>query len=813
MQALIDISALSSCFKEYGPHPLHYVFKLMQPVTPSAYNLLGNTVNNMFDAVVSVSQEKWTDELFKETLKESWQNDALHYLDVDEEALRKVYFNAIQNQYKNVCKTIGQAFPAHDINAAEAWLEPSFICPELGLSGRMDLLDLSNDSAKIVELKSGKMNEWQGKAKQAHRVQTMLYAEVLHRCKGIKREQIHSFLHYNCYPLLEHQIFPEELYQSAISLRDEIKSILHEIASGKGRKYFTRKAIEEMYPDEYSKLWLNYDKPQLLSFIAPIEEASPATRNWFFDRLQFILHEEELKALQPEETRLHGLSITELRTNEKQDILGLVLSFDADKNSEHDFRTGDPVILYPLATSTSSRSEGIILRGCIEGLSDSTINLSLRHTERSCHFEEIIAKQQTFAIEHDVVNSNLSQACRSLYNILLNGGPDLSDCQLIVGPPGTGKTSVTLRKMVHDLYYETEERVLLLAFTHRAVDEICETLEAECPFVRLGTTADTPEPFRPHLLQTIINESENRSTLKQKLQEQRFWVGTTARLLSMPQLFDLVEFDTIIVDEASQLLDFQVLSLLKKARKKSVLIGDPKQLPAVTLQDSAQSLFEQLYRRYKEDGKDNQIKLLDHQGRMHPSIAEFANRMFYGGQLKPIGLPHQQEESSIMPRYAFIDVPCQPLGTKTNPAEANMVARLVHRIAEIYQQQNIEWTEKTLGIIVPYRQQIAAIRKELENLKQQTSILFPAASSINIDTVERYQGSQRDIIIYSTTVSTEEQLSLLSAPIELDGQLIDRKLNVAITRARKHLFIIGNKQLLQQSPIYRELLSSFTDKK
>ena len=112
-------------------------------------------------------------------------------------------------------------------------------------------------------------------------------------------------------------------------------------------------------------------------------------------------------------------------------------------------------------------------------------------------------------------------------------------------------------------------------------------------------------------------------------------------------------------------------------------------------------------------------------------------------------------------------------------------------------------TEKTLGIIVPYRQQIAMIR----------NLLSDEFEMINIDTVERYQGSQRDIIIYTTTISTTEQLSLLSAPIELDGQLIDRKLNVAITRARKHLYIVGNRSLLNQSPIYRELLSAMTDKK
>lgn len=807
MQSLIDISALSSCFKEYGPHPLHYVYRLLQPVVPSAYNLLGNAVNNMFDAVVSM-QGKEDNNTFRKVLQDSWHDDALLYLNVDNEQLNRVYFNTIQEQYDHVCKVVEHEFPIQQINSKNAWLEPSFVCPELGLSGRMDLLDLSENEAKIVELKSGKMNEWQGHAKLAHRVQTMLYAEVLHRCMGIEKDKIKSYLHYNTYPLLEHQIFPEELSKSAISIKDEIILILHEIASGKGQKYFTRKAVEAMYPSEFSRLWTNYDKPQLLALVSSIEDADPKLKTWFFSRLQFILREEELKALQPEPVSLRNLPLINLRLNDINEVESITVTLyssptesDSPAAYEHDFRIGDPVLLYPLWTDTTSASDGIILRGSIEGISDSAISIALRHPERLCHFKTMLADHQPFALEHDIVNSNISQACRSIYSTLIQGGPSLKNCRLIVGPPGTGKTSVTLRNLVHHLSQETNQRVLLLAFTHRAVDEICETLETECSYVRLGTNTDTPEAFKPRLLQHIIDRCNNRKQLRQQIEQQRFWVGTSARLLAMPQLFDLLDFDTIIVDEASQLLDHQVIEVLKHAQKECILIGDPKQLPAVTLQEGAQSLFEQLYRQYQQEGKQDRITLLDKQGRMHPEIAKFANRMFYGEQLSPVGLPHQKEAYSLMPRYAFIDVPSEPLGTKSNPSEASMVARLVKRIVEIYQKEQIEWTEKTLGIIVPYRQQIAAIRKELD---------IPL---INIDTVERYQGSQRDIIIYTTTVSTKEQLALLSAPIELDGQLIDRKLNVAITRARKHLFIVGNSQLLNQSPIYKEFLSALSDKK
>lgn len=837
MRPLIDISALSSCFKEYGPHPLHYVYRLLQPVAPSAYSLLGNAVNNMFDAIVSlhsanndysqqsiesgnVKTESYAD-TFQRVIQESWHNDALLYLDVDDEQLNRIYFNTIRDQFDHVCKVVDHEFPLQKIDSSKAWLEPSFVCPELGLSGRMDLLDITEEEAKIVELKSGKMNEWQGHAKLAHRVQTMLYAEVLHKTMGIGKDKIRSFLHYNTYPLLEYQIFPEELSESALSMRDKIEIILHEIAIGNGQKYFTRKAVEDMYSGEYSKLWTNYDKPQLLDLVSTIEDATPELKTWFFSRLQFILKEEELKYLQPEAVSLRGLPLIDLGFNSANEIERVTFSLcsspipsDFSNSNEHDFRAGDPVLIYPLWTKNTSASDGIVLRGNIEGLTDAAISVTLRHTERLCHFKELLDTHQPFTLEHDTINSNISQACRSVFCTLKEGGPTLGNCRLIVGPPGTGKTSVTLRNLVHQLYHTTNQRILLLAFTHRAVDEICETLEAECPYVRLGTPTDTPDAYKARLLQWIIDNSHKRVELRQQIEKQRLWTGTTARLLAMPHLFDLLDFDTIIVDEASQLLDHQVIEILKHAKKECILIGDPKQLPAVTLQEGAQSLFEQLYRDYQKEGKLDCVTLLDKQGRMHPEIAKFSNRMFYGDQLSSVGLPHQKEASSIMPRYAFIDVPSESLGAKSNQAEAMMVARLVKRIAEIYQGQHIEWTEKTLGIIVPYRQQIAAIRTILsEELANDSSLSTSHPSLINIDTVERYQGSQRDIIIYSTTISTSEQLALLSSPLELDGQLIDRKLNVAITRARKHLFIVGNRQLLNQSPIYKELLSAFSDKK
>ena len=134
-----------------------------------------------------------------------------------------------------------------------------------------------------------------------------------------------------------------------------------------------------------------------------------------------------------------------------------------------------------------------------------------------------------------------------------------------------------------------------------------------------------------------------------------------------------------------------------------------------------------------------------------------------------------------------------------NTEEARIVADLVRRL---YRQMGTTFdAQKSIGIIVPYRNQIAMIRKELEQLR------LPAIDKISIDTVERYQGSQRDVIIYSFTIQNRFQLEFLTANTFVeDSKPIDRKLNVAITRARKQLILTGNEATLRQNFLFSELI-------
>ena len=443
----------------------------------------------------------------------------------------------------------------------------------------------------------------------------------------------------------------------------------------------------------------------------------------------------------------------------------------------------------------------------------------------------------------------LSRSYHPHYDDIVLHARQALDYFLLVGPPGTGKTSMALRYLVEEHLSAGSGAILLTAYTNRAVDEICEMLNsAGFDYLRIGKEYSCDPRYRSHLLRQLIDDRPQLQAIRERLLAVRIVVGTTTSLQSQSSLFMLKKFSVAIVDEASQILEPSIIGLLCQV-PKFILIGDHKQLPAVVQQseqasavDDPQlqaigltncrnSLFERLLLSCPETCKG----ILRRQGRMHPDIAAWPNRMFYHReQLMPVPLPHQ-EEPSPEPRLRFIPAtqhspnsqhatlptgegqggaPSLPAGEgrggaisdKVNPDEARIVAA---ELLKVYKEYGPRFdADKTVGVIVPYRNQISMIRRELEALQ------VPELLNVSIDTVERYQGSQRDVIVYSTTVTRHYQLDFLCANTfeETDVEdpsvthLIDRKLNVALTRARCRMIITGHEPTLRQSPLYRDLI-------
>lgn len=449
---------------------------------------------------------------------------------------------------------------------------------------------------------------------------------------------------------------------------------------------------------------------------------------------------------------------------------------------------------------------------------------------------------------------NYDKKGENYYNSLVRKAIQAKDYFLLVGPPGTGKTSRGLMYILQEQLLQSDLPILLTAYTNRAVDEICDKLvaynqansDSPIEFLRLGSRSATDNFYASYFLaQKVEDNCKTKAEVIDLLKKTRVFVGTTSSVLANLRLTKLLHFSMAIVDEASQLIEPQMVGLFcakdgegNNAIDKFVLIGDYKQLPAVVLQTEKQSavtdsllqeiglqncrnsLFERLYCR---NTNSDIVFVMTRQGRMHKQVSGFSNEKFYGGELKPL-LARQKkalrfsvydEKSKLFSllatnRTAFISVEQEKkiLSDKVNRAEARLIAQMVIAVKTLYLKNDKEFlADQTIGVIVPYRNQISAIRSELQNFDCEEY------NEITIDTVERFQGSERDVIIYGFTIQRAYQLSFLTSNVILENnQLIDRKLNVALTRAREQLFVVGNVDLLSQFPLFKQLVDDYESK-
>jgi superfamily I DNA and/or RNA helicase len=427
------------------------------------------------------------------------------------------------------------------------------------------------------------------------------------------------------------------------------------------------------------------------------------------------------------------------------------------------------------------------------------------------------------------------------FNELVLKAKQAKDYFLLIGPPGTGKTSFGLVSILKEALREAGANILLASFTNRAVDEICSKLTKEnIAFIRIGSELSCDAAYHNYLLCNKTAECKDVNDIRKMIACTNVFVGTTSALTSKQNLFNIKHFDLAIIDESSQILEPQLLGLIcaqqnnRNAIDKFVFIGDYKQLPAVVQQtkdesevkeeslrnigftNCRKSLFERLISLQKEN--NDLTYLMKRQGRMHPDVAAFSNMTFYENKLQPVPVTHQLQTTLPYHRFNRNDVwenmiatkrmcfitsnSYQTTNIKVNTNEAEEIAAIIHAIWNIYKMNNKPFDSKqTVGVIVPYRNQISTIRKELS--KYDINELL----DITIDTVERYQGSERDIIIYGFTIHKLHQLDFLTSNTFADNnEIIDRKLNVALTRAREQMFIIGNPIILKMDLLFSKLM-------
>lgn len=891
---LIDISSLAACFREYGHHPLNYFMNKIKPRANTAPILMGNLASQFLDDYINEQPQEPVS--YPRTIKKFFAASALDFCTCP---LPADFHAQAQAQMMNIRSFVHDVLP-HNIrnfNKKNTLLEASFICEKLGLQGRVDMMQ--KDFQVLIEQKAGKRDEYHRRHKEDHFIQMMLYQGVLMYNFGQETANMQTFLLYSKYAdglLIEH--FAENLFRESIKLRNYI--VHNEMRLGDGA---IGEIVDSLSTDLLNelqiggKLWNDYQEPQLQTAINTLKRCTPLERAYFNRFFTFVSKEQILSKTGGSNDASHGFAgnwhiplhekleagniLTGLTIQEKQssgpgkgyDLIELHIPTQ-DEDFLPNFRTGDMVILYAYKEEPDMRKQ-ILMKGNILELQPDRMTLVLRNGQQN---KDIIGgKEEIFAVEHDFSDTSANNGFRGLYAFLsaqadrkelllgvrppaqledvkLNGDygrfnelilkeKQAKDYFLLVGPPGTGKTSCALRFMVEEALSEPDTSILLLSYTNRAVDEICAMLTDSgiadrTPFIRIGNELSCDKRFVPYLLKYSLDDCPKLTDIQQKMARTRIFVGTTTAINNRLNLFTLKHFQLAIIDEASQILEPDLIGILSarhqqhNAIDKFVLVGDYKQLPAIAqqsaeeaavtdlllrnigLEDCRNSLFERLYK----SSPDTCRSILHKQGRMHPAIAEFPNQTFYyREQLESVPLPHQLEETpyeaGLTPQDAIdqlllerrmVFIPAEApdhlaCSDKTNPNEAQIVATLlghIYRLTESRFDPN-----RTVGVIVPYRNQIAMIRKEIARLQ------LPALQDISIDTVERYQGSQRDIIIYSFTIQNFSQLNFLTANTFQEGNfLIDRKLNVALTRARKQLLLTGNPHILGANITFYKLM-------
>lgn len=863
---LISVTDVAACFQTSGVNPLLYIVSRLTPFETGYKLILGNLVNTVFDELIVGNTDDY-DVIFSNALKQKVLS--LFSLSINERSSAKIIKYELRKHYDNLLKIIGE------MNIELPSIEPSFISIEHGLQGRLDLLLEYNSDKKrkeIVELKSGnspnlnyfvheegkryKTGIWYNHIAQANAYNMLLDANYEDR-KGDS-----SLLYSNTKTqALRNVVNIIDTKRKIINTRNEIVHIENCLAESDFSSLNNLYKIDTVLPD--------FIQRKISKIKASIDSLNAIRKKYFSTFLSFQFREilsakagvysnnseRSFSSVWNNEAKSKFISIKNINI-ELSDLSNMYLYLEIKLSINNNFRIGDMVVLSQDNNSKNFFS-GQLFKGVIKQISKTFMILSLRNKLLDINVFEIRNNWRIFQDSSDsLMYSNLPFIlgflnCR-LANLIVENqkpkfvtkkyiNPDLNKYQLkvvekaislkdyflIVGPPGTGKTSYVLRSIVEYYYSETNETILIAAHTNRAVDEICSALKKsniKDDFLRLGSKEST---IHSDVQVSALCEKYELKKVRKRLENTKIIVATVSSLLKNTEIFEIKKFDTLILDEASQIPELDSISVISKVNK-FILIGDERQLPAIYTQkeeyfkvedellhsgginDLSQSLFSRLKEKLINQNAEYAIGKLKKQARMHSQIMNLTNELFYNGELEIFDKSKQNsyfklnfkpssklEEIISTNRLIFINTPTGKQN-KYNSTEVKLCKKITKYLISNYindsNNDSFESLNNNIGIISPFRLQCSELKNAINN------------EHISIDTVERYQGSEREHIIISLCVNNQHQLENIQSLALIENEQVDRKLNVAISRAKEQLIILGNEEILKTSPIYSKLI-------
>ncbi|MGM9803162.1 MAG: AAA domain-containing protein [Muribaculaceae bacterium] len=521
-------------------------------------------------------------------------------------------------------------------------------------------------------------------------------------------------------------------------------------------------------------------------------------------------------------------------------------------------------VTYKRYVATVNYVEGnrmqLVLPG-VEALTDLSgtrwvgLQLSLDETTYRAMFEALNDVSQAvnsrLAELRDVICGQVEPSFRDIYPVRfpwLNRSQEVAvnnmlcsrDVMIVHGPPGTGKTTTLVEAICETL--NREPQVLVCAQSNMAVDWISQKLvERGVSVLRIGNPTrvndrmlgycyerqyeahpDYPELWsirktirqmsgegRKHAQSSAVQSRIGR--LRRRAEELEVKINVElfdgARVIastlvgSNSSLLTGRKFSTLFVDEAGQALEAATWIAVRKAQRL-VLAGDHQQLPPTIKCIDAErgglsrTMMEMVVQRWPQA-----VTLLTMQYRMNKCIMQFPSKWFYGGLLQ--AAPHVEARGILDfdTPMEWIDTAGMPFeehcvgaaGSRMNVGEAQFVIdRLQEYVQRIGVQRVID-ERIDFGVISPYRAQVQLLRR----LVKGSAVLRPLRGELTVNTIDGFQGQERDVVFISLVRSNDDgRIGFLS---DL------RRMNVAITRARMKVVVIGDAQTLSHHKFYAQL--------